>query len=854
MSARNLDFLLRPRSIALVGASERGHTVGAAVMRNLLKGGFSGPILPVHSTRPSVAGVHAYPDVGLLPRAADLAVICTPPDSVAYLVHRLGAHGTRAVLITTDGVTREAVLAAAKPHLMRVLGPNSMGLLIPALGLNASHAPSPAAAGPLAFVSQSGALLAAALDRAAARRIGFTHAVSLGDAADVDAADLLDYLGSDAQTRAILLYLESIRDGRKFLSAARAAARNKPVIIMKSGRTRAGAEAALRHTGAHPGDDDAFDAAIVRAGMLRVDTIDALFEAAETLGRLRVGSVRSKLAILTNAGGPGVVAADAIAAGGGELAGVPIDLGADATPQRHADALRAALSESAEDSVLLIHGPSAMVAGEAIAEACKGDARDSGRMLACWMGAKSTRRGASLLREAGVAVYETPEAAVQAYFHMLRYRRNQVALQETPESAPADFAPNEPAVQALLSRVLAAGRQRLTDPEAKELLAAYGVPIVHTHTAASADEAASVAAQIGYPVALKVLSPDLEHRAEVGGVVLNIENEAELRAAARDISHRVRARQPPARLAGFTLQRMIRPPGAAHRRRGAREMVLRAAADPMFGMLIRLDRALGIVPLNAALAMDMLERGGDPAPSLAAIVSRVSQLLIHHPEIVELEVDPLLADEHGAMALEVRARVAPVTIKQPGEHLAIRPYPRELEQPVELSHLRVLLRPIRPQDARAYAQFIARTDAPDLQFRFFSRVRRVSAEDLARYTQIDYDREMAFVALADAHGPAPEIVGEGRLVVYPGSESAEFALLVRSDMQRRGLGEALLRKLIDYCRARGKSTLLGQIRSDNEAMIALAKRCGMEVEVIPDAKLAVAQLDLRPRAPEVRLF
>lgn len=851
MTARNLDFLLRPRSIAVIGASERAHSVGTAVMRNLLKGGFGGPILPVHATRKSVAGVHAYRDVAFLPQTPDLAVICTPPDSVPGLVRSLGTHGTRAVAILTDGVEHKPVLAAAKPHLMRILGPNSMGLLAPALGLNASFVPAPALPGTLAFVSQSGALLAAALDWAAARKIGFTYAVSLGDAADVDAADVLDFLGSDPATRAILLYIESVRAGRKFLSAARAASRSKPVIVMKSGRTPAGAEAAIRHTGAHPGNDDAFDAAIARAGMLRVDTIGGLFEAAETLARQQ-GPAPSRLAILTNAGGPAVVAADALSALGGELAGTPIDLGGDAAAPRYVEALRSALAEPAQPAVLLIHGPSGVVGAGAIAEACKDEARGSGRVLACWMGGERARHGAGALREAGVPVYETPEAAVQAFVQMLRYRRNQEALQEAPASAAADFAPDEPAVQRLLAQALDAGRERLTDPEGKALLAAYGIPTVHTHVAMNADQAASLAAEAGYPVALKVLSPDLEHRADVGGVMLNLESEDELRGAARDIVQRLQAYRPPARLAGFTVQRMIRPPGAVHRRHGADERMLRATTDPVFGVLIRLDGAVGLVPLNAALAMDMLSLNARGAPAVAMVLERVSQLIAHHPEIIELEIDPLLVDEQGAMALEVRARVAP-TKRRPGEHLAISPYPRELEERVDLPGLSVLLRPIRPEDVRAYAEFIARTDAPDLRFRFLTQARRVSAQDLARYTQIDYDREMAFVALAHDTG-APQILGEVRIISYPEGESAEFALLVRSDLRRNGLGRALVQKAIGYCRARGQKTLIGQILAENEAMIGLARSSGMEVELAAGANLAVAHLDLQPRAPDVRLF
>jgi acetyltransferase len=676
--------------------------------------------------------------------------------------------------------------------------------------------------------------------------------VSLGDAADVDAADVLDYLGSDPATRAVLLYIESVGTGRKFLSAARAAARSKPVIVMKSGRTPAGAETALRHTGAHAGDDDAFDAAVARSGMLRVNSIGALFDAAETLARMPDRALLD-LTIVTNAGGPAVVAADALTALGGRLAGTPVDLGGDATAPRYAEALRSTLAGSDQHAVLLIHGPSGVVSAETIAETCRDEARNSGRVLGCWMGGEHARRGAGVLREARVPVYDTPEAAVQAFVHRVHYRHNQEALQEAPEWAVPGFTPDEPAAQTLLAQVLAAGRERLTDPEGKALLTAYGVPVVHTHVATSADEAARLAAEIGYPVALKVLAPDLEHRADIGGVMLNLENEEELRGAARDITQRLQAYKTAAQLAGFTVQRMIRPPGAVHRRHGADELLLCAAADRVFGRLIRLGKAVGLVPLNAALAMDMLEPNARGAPAVALVLERVSQLVAHHPELVELEIDPLLVDERGAMALEVRARIARAA-GRPGEHLAIRPYPRELEQRLDLPDLNAVLRPIRPEDARAYAEFIARTDAPDMRFRFFTRVRRVSTQDLARYTQIDYDREMAFVAVTARNGAASEILGEVRIMTYPDGETAEFALLVRSDVKRRGLGRALIQKVIDYCRGRGKRILIGQMLPDNEAMAALARASGMEIELAPDANLTIAHLELQPRAPEVRLF
>ena len=850
MSIRNLDMLLRPRSIVVVGASEREHTVGASVMRNLMEARFPGPVYPVHSTRSSVAGVHAYRDFVFLPQVADLGVICTPPDTVPALVHSLGVHGTRAVAILTEGVDRDAVLAAARPHLMRVLGPNSMGLIAAHLHLNASFAPTAPKPGPLAFVSQSGALLAAALDWAAPRGIGFTYAVSVGDAADVDAADLLDFLGSDPTTRAILLYVESVRSGRKFLSAARAASRAKPVIVMKSGRTSAGADAAMRHTGAHAGDDAVFDAAVARAGMLRAYSIAELFDAAETLGRAAV-SRSARLAILTNAGGPGVIAVDAAASSGIALVGAPVDLGGDAGPGKYAAALRSALDESPENALLLVHGPSGVVAAEDVAEACKADAAASARVLACFMGGDLSRTGASPLRAAGVPVYETPEAAVLAFGHLRRYRRHQEALQELPDWAMTDFVPDERGVRTLLSQALEEGRERLSDPEGKALLAAYGVPAVHTHVARDADEAAKLAREIGYPVALKVLSPDLEHRAEVGGVMLNLESEDEVRAAARDIRQRMGQYRPAARLAGFTVQRMLRPPGAVHRRHGGQESTLRAVADPVFGMVIRLDGAVGLVPLNAALALEMLGRDDERAHAVAKVLIRLSQLIARHPEIARLEIDPLVADEKGAMALEVRARIAPTRAK-PGDHLAIRPYPRELEEEAQLEGLSALLRPIRPEDAAPYGELIARSGAEDVRMRFATLVRRLPAKDLARYTQIDYDREMAFVA--EARNGEREILGEVRIFTYPGGETAEFALLVRSDVHRRGLGRALLGKAIEYSRARGSGALIGQINAGNESMLSLARGCGMEVELAPGASLAIAHLDLRPRPAEVQLF
>jgi len=814
VSIRDLDFLLRPRSIAVIGASERANSVGAALMRNLARAGFRGAVLPVNPRYTTIAGLRAYPDVQALPEMPDLALVASPARTVPDAVRALGERGTRAAVVFAGGTLspedatalRRSTLEAAQVRSMRILGPNSMGLIVPALGLDASIATTPALRGGIAFVSQSGALTRAALERAASTNIGFSCVVSLGDACDVDAADILDYLGSDPGTRAVLLYLESVRHGRKFLSAARAASRGKPVIVLKSGRTAAGAQAALRHSGSDAGDDASFDAAVRRSGMLRVDGIADLFAAAETLTRARSLEGR-RLFVLTNAGGPGVIAVDALAAAGGELATLdaltrarlrpllpesatlanPLDLGGDADARRHAASLQALLAAAGRDATLVIHAPTAVAPAREVAEACAAAARERAHdVLACWMGGDAAAQAAQPLRAAGIAVYETPEAAVQAFVHTLEHRRNQEALQQAPASFDADFAPDRAAARVLLQQALARGRGQLTRDEARALLSAYGIAI------------------------------------------------------------------------------------APRRRGGARALGLSVTPDPAFGMVARLTSAggdpgcaaIGLLPLNHALACEVAARVRLPAApqagrrdadvdALASLLARVSQLVVDHDQLRELQIDPLVVDAHGAAAVRARVRVAPASVWG-GERLAIRPYPKELEQAIELDGSPMLLRPIRPEDALAYARFIEATQAPDLRLRFFTLVRSLPAGDLARHTQIDYQREMAFVAVQRDGRAAGQIAGEVRAFVYPGGVTAEFAILVRSDVKRRGLGRALLAKMIDYCRASGQTELIGQILPQNAAMIALARRCGMQVETVPGASVAIAHIALRPDAPAGR--
>jgi len=824
VTIRNLDFLLRPRSVAVIGASDRERSVGAALMRNVLRGGYRGAVWPVNPKRASVAGLRAFPDVAALPEAPDLGILASPAATLPEIVRVLAERGTRAAVVISGvpqrpqdaAALRQSLLDAARPHSMRILGPNSMGLVVPSLGLDASFAAAPAQRGAIAFVSQSGALTSAALDWAASRNIGFSCVVSLGEAIDIDAADIIDYLGSDPATRAVLLYLESVQNGRKFLSAARAASRGKPVIVLKSGRTRAGAQAAMRHTGSDPGDDAVFDAAVRRAGMLRVGAVADLFAAAETLTRAR-SLEGDRLAILTNAGGPGVIATDALAGAGGELATLdapararlrmllpefsmpanPVDLGGDADARRYGASLQALLKGPGRDSTLVIHAPSGAADAREVAEACVHAARDRAHnLLACWMGGDGASGAAQLLRDAGIAVYETPEAAVQAFLHTVEHRRNQEILRQAPPSIMADFVPDEATACQLLRQALSEGRGQTTAEETRALLGAYGIAIE-----APPDDRADSS----------------DDRAD-----------------------------------GFR--------GRAHGPRGRTlELTVRVTSDPVFGLFVRLNRigaegrgaaAIGLLPLDHALAAEAIARAGlADRNALALLLARVSQLVVDHDELRELEIDPLRVDDDSAVALDARVRVAPPSAWG-GERLAIRPYPKELEQAIELDGRPMLLRPIKPEDASAYARFIEATQAPDFRLRFFTLVRSLPARDLARHTQIDYHREMAFVATTQDGPDAGEIVGEVRAFVYPGGTTAEFAILVRSDVKRRGLGRALLSKMIDYCRASGLAELIGQILPENEAMITLARRCGMQVEVAPGASVAVAHLDLRSAGPQ----
>jgi acetyltransferase len=871
VSRRNLDKLLNPRTIAVIGASDRPHSVGAVVIRNLLKGRFRGSIWPVNRSHASVAGRSAYASVRDLPAAPELAIICTPARTVPGLVHELSQMGTRAAAVLSAGLDEKdaqertftaAMLEAAKPSVFRILGPNCVGLLLPNLGINASFAHMDALPGDLAFVTQSGALTTALLDWANTKQIGFSHFLSLGNSADVDFGDLLDYLGDDPGTRAILLYVESIRNARKFMSAARAAARNKPVIVVKAGRAPEGARAATSHTGALAGSDDVYEAAFRRAGMLRVKTTRELFEAAETLAHLKeIGGER--LAIVSNGGGPAVMATDALIEGGGRLAaltpasqqrldqllprgwshGNPIDIIGDAPQERYVAALDTALNDPEVDAVLLLYAPTAIVDATDVAQACAPLIREASKpVLTCWMGHESVARARATCTESGAPTYSTPEEAIGGFLQVVQYERNQRQLLEVPSSLPDSFEPDREAARAILDRALADGQRLLSEHQAKQLLATYGIPVAQTTIVRDVDELQRAAADVGYPVALKILSPDITHKSDVGGVALNIGTPAELETAAADMLGRCRARCPSARLEGFTVQPMIR-------REGGIELIGGIAVDPTFGPVVLFgqggisvevvaDKAVALPPLNAMLARELISRTrvdrllagyrNRPAVNRQALeqtLVRMSQLAVDLAEIVELDINPILADERGVLALDARVRIEPAAMKSI-ERLAIRPYPAELEEWAEFDTHKVRLRPIRPEDYSQHRAFLARVTPEDLRNRVFHAVAEVSRRDLSNLTQIDYEREMAFIAERPDEYGVCDTLGVVRAHFDSDNTSAEFGVLVRSDMQGRGLGELLVRKLMGYCQSRGVTRVAGDVLASNECMLRLAQRCG----------------------------
>jgi acetyltransferase len=892
MTIRNLGKLLAPQSVAFIGASPEPGSVGAIVTRNLRAGGFGGELWLVNPRHNSIDGTPCYASPADLPGVPDLAVIATPPATIPRLIAELGAKGTRAAVVITAGVggeLRRDMLKAAQPYCLRIQGPNCLGLLLPTIGLNASFGQSMPLNGDLAFLSQSGALVTAIIDWAITRQIGFSHVVSMGDMADVDFGDLLDYLAGDAHSRAILLYMEQLTQAPKFLSAARRAARTKPVIVLKAGRNVIAAKAARSHTGALAGSDAAYNAIFRRAGLLRVKELGELFEAAETLSstpRL----MGERLTILTNGGGAGVLAADSLADEGGALApltpetkaaldavlpptwskGNPVDIIGDAGPDRYASAIEAIFADGTSDAVLVMNCPTALAsseeaAGVVIAAEAKRKAahRPPKPVLTNWLGDGGASRSRALFSAARIPTFETPDAAINGFMQLVRYKRAQEELMQTPASLPGGLNFDRGRADDIIRAALRAKRTMLSEVEAKALLSAYGVPVVRTETAEDPEGVARIAAEIlrsDKACVVKILSDDISHKSDVGGVRLAIKSAEEARDAASAMLKKVHELEPSARIRGFTVQPMVERPHAY-------ELIVGMSEDETVGPLMMFgaggtaveviaDTAHALPPLDLTLARTLicetrihrlLEGYRDRPPvdqaAVALALVRVSCLVAAHEEIRELDINPLLADENGCVALDARVRIADPAVS-PRKPMAIRPYPVEWEEEDELPGIgRVVVRPIRPDDETLYALFFSRLTPEDIRMRFFTAKPDLSFKYLARLTQIDYAREMAFVAVSAESG---ELLGVSRLIADPDYTRAEYGVLVRSDLKAKGLGWRLMQHLINYARHEKLEELYGEVLASNTTMLRMCAEMGFEIDPDPkDPTIRDVRLNLR---------
>ncbi|MGZ9096822.1 MAG: bifunctional acetate--CoA ligase family protein/GNAT family N-acetyltransferase [Micavibrio sp.] len=878
MTVRNLDKMFSPRSVAFFGASDQTGSVGKTVIHNLFSTGFDGPVWPVNPHHSEISGHKCYPDVASLPEAPDLAIIATPPQKIPTLIGQLGKKGTRAVVVITAGVDEKAMLKAAKPYCLRIVGPNCFGLMLPPLDINGSFAHLNPHKGDLAFLSQSGAIISAVIDWAADRNIGFSHIVSLGNMADVDVGDVLDYLAMDTKSRAILMYLEQVTDARKFMSSARAAARIKPVIVIKAGRHTEGAKAAASHTGAMAGMDIVYDAAFRRAGLLRVTEMEELFDAAEVLSRIRPVEGR-KLVIVTNGGGAGVMAVDRLIDHGGTLASLspktmekldkvlpaawsgdnPVDIIGDAGPERYAAALQAVLEDKDSDAVLIINCPTALAsstdAAQAVIDTLK--KRRERTVLAAWLGGDAARKGRSLLAKEDIPVYETPEDAIRGLSYLTGHARLQEELMRTPPAFPDDHETEPQIAKNIIRDILKAGRSLLTETESKDILAAYGIPIVPTHKARTPQDVHHHAERLlknVRKIVVKILSEEITHKSDAGGVALNLSSPEAAQKAAQDMLDHLGKK-----IEGFAVQPMIE-------QSGAHELIFGIADDKTFGPVILFgaggtgaeiidDKAIGLPPLDMHLARDLMERTrifrllkgyrNRPAADLdaiAMILVRLSRMIADCPEIHELDINPLLADKNGVIALDARI-VVKDTVQS---RLSIRPYPHQWEKKETLPDGKtILIRPVRPEDERYYELFIKKLDPDDIRLRLFEPLQRLSHQFVARLTQIDYARAMAFVAIDP---DTDEMLGVSRLSADSDYQKAEFAIITRSDMKGKGIGWALMRRLTDYAAAENIGELWGQVLADNTSMLKMCREFGFTTRPDPsDITLVEATLKLEAR-------
>lgn len=873
----SLNKIFYPKTIALIGASNRPATVGNALMKNLLAAGFEGIIYPVNPKHKSISGVRAYPSIGEIPDKIDLAIICTPSHTVAGIIKECGEAGVGGLLVISAGFKEmgdkaedrtNEIVRLARQYNMRMVGPNCLGLINPRLKLNASFSQRTANPGKIAFISQSGALCTALLDWAEEQNVGFSHFVSAGSMLDVGFHDLIDFFGSDPKTSSILIYMESLTDARKFMSAARAFSRSKPIIVLKSGKSDEGAMVAKSHTGSLAGNDLAFDAAFRRAGILRVDTIGQLFNCAQALAMQR-RPAGNRLAIVTNAGGPAVLATDHLVKRGGKLAQFtattfgkldellpeawshadPVDILGDASPERYRESIKLCLKDPNVDGLLVMLTPQAVTSPETIAEELVKLSKDSTKtILAVWMGEKDVYEAREILEAGSIPTYRYPESAVDVFMAMYRFDQNQKLLYETPASIPGNFSPNTAEARAVIEKVKAEGRIAFTEFEAKQLLSAYELPVLEPKIATNAEEAAQMAAETGFPVVMKIVSPDILHKTDIRGVRLNVSSEDEAKAIYESLIRTAQKERPDAKLQGVLIERMEKK---------RYELLIGSKKDPVFGPLIAFgmggiavelykDLNVGLPPLNMELAGQLIKRTkvyrllegyrgmkGVDIDAIQFMLYKFAYLVMDFPEINEIEINPLVVDEHGACVLDARVTLDETLFDKkvkPFSHLSISPYPREYIKEFKMNNGRkVLFRPIKPEDEPMEAEMLANTSNESQYFRFFGPMPKVTHEMLIRYTQIDYDREIAIMAEVEEEG-APKMVAVVRLIMDTMTNEAEYAILVADPWQNQGLGSMLTTYILEIAENRGLAKVYANVLNANAYMIRLFEKNGFSIK------------------------
>ncbi|MGA2904265.1 MAG: bifunctional acetate--CoA ligase family protein/GNAT family N-acetyltransferase [Candidatus Korobacteraceae bacterium] len=889
-----LDPLFLPTSVAVIGASERAGSVGRSVLWNLLSSPFGGTVFPVNAKRPSVLGIKAYPSVKDLPDKVDLVVITTPADTVPDLIAESVEIGIPAGIVISAGFKEfgehgqelERQISEIIRGKMRLIGPNCLGVMNPIRGLNATFARNVARPGNVAFISQSGALCTAVLDWSLRENVGFSGFVSVGSMLDVNWGDLVDYFGSDARTHSIVIYMESIGDARSFLSASREVSLTKPVIVIKAGRTAAAAKAAASHTGALTGSDEVLDAAFRRTGVLRVNSIADIFFQSDVLAK-QPRPRGKRLCILTNAGGPGVLATDALVAGGGELAELsaatmkafdeilpaqwshnnPVDILGDAEPERYAKSLEIAAKDPSIDGMLVVLTPQDMTAPTQIAEKLKPYARGLGKpVLASWMGGAEVAAGEQILNQAGIPTFQFPDSAVRAFNYMWRYAYNLKGIYETPAMPQhADAAVQRGKAERIIRDVRQLGRTILTEYESKQLLKAYDIPTVEMRVAATEQEALQAAEEIGYPIVLKLYSLTITHKTDVGGVQLNLRDANAVKSAFQAIKQSVTEKVGAEHFSGVTVQPMVKLDGY--------ELIVGSSLDSQFGPVILFgtggqlvevfkDRALALPPLNSTLALRLMEqtgifsalkgvRGRKPVDltALEDLLVRFSQLVVEQPWIKEIDINPLLASPERLLALDARVVLhGPEMTEDKLPASAIRPYPIHLVKEWTMKDGQpVTIRPIRPEDEPEMIKFHAELSERSVYLRYFQPLKltqRTAHERLTRTCFIDYDREMALVAERRNDEGEPEILAVGRLSKLHGKSEAELAAVAIDEAQHKGLGSELYRRLIQLAREEKLSKVVSVMLPENREMRAICTRLGFKMSSSLEDNMIRAEMDL----------